>query len=163
VGAALDHIAHQPGLDRQAFHLCNPKPQRSGEVMNAFARAAHAPQLTVRIDSKLLKALPKGTMSMLMQLPAARGVRNAILADFGKAAATKIANAGGIQLLVARSLDKLEQTRQEIEDLGGTAYVYTADVSDPDSIEDLVIRVLADHPAIDVLVNNAGKSIRRSI
>jgi NAD(P)-dependent dehydrogenase (short-subunit alcohol dehydrogenase family) len=241
VAAALDHIAHQPGLDRQAFHLCNPKPQRSGEVMNAFARAAHAPQLSVRIDSKLLKALPKGTLSMLMQLPAARGVRNAILADFGipgevleyigltaefdtrdaeralegsgislpplesyaaklwdywersldpdlfkdrsfegavngktvlitgassgigRAAAIKIAKAGGIPLLVARSLDKLEQTRQEIEDLGGTAYVYSADVSDADAIDDLVNRVLADHPAIDVLVNNAGKSIRRSI
>ncbi len=83
VAAALDHIAHQPGLDGQAFHLCNPKPQRSGDVLNAFAEAAHAPKLTVRIDSKLLKALPKGTLSMLMQLPAAEGVRNAILADFG--------------------------------------------------------------------------------
>jgi NAD(P)-dependent dehydrogenase (short-subunit alcohol dehydrogenase family) len=241
VAAAIDHIGHQPGLDGQAFHLCNPKPQRSGDVMNAFAAAAHAPQMTVRIDAKLLSALPKGTLSMLMQLPAARGVRNAILADFGipaevldyigltaefdtrdaeraldgsgiavpplesyaaklwdywernldpdlfkdrsfegavngktvlitgassgigKAAALKIAKAGGIPLLVARSEDKLEQARQEIEDLGGTAYVYTADVSEPDSIEDLVERVLADHPAIDVLVNNAGKSIRRSI
>jgi len=55
----MDEIAHQPGLDGRAFHLCNPKPQRSGDVMNAFAAAAHAPQLTVRIDTKLLKALPK--------------------------------------------------------------------------------------------------------
>jgi NAD(P)-dependent dehydrogenase (short-subunit alcohol dehydrogenase family) len=241
VASALDHIAHQPGLDRQAFHLCNPKPQRSGEVMNAFARAAHAPQLTMRIDSALLKALPKGPLGMLMQLPAGRGVRRALLADLGipeevleyvgltaefdtrdaeralagsgisvppldsyaaklwdywernldpdlfkdrsfegavngktvlitgassgigKAAALKIAKAGGIPLLVARSEDKLEQTRREIEDLGGSAYVYSADISDPESIEDLVDRVLADHPAIDILVNNAGKSIRRSI
>src|SRR5207302_3752291 len=81
----------------------------------------------------------------------------------GKAAALKIAKAGGIPLLVARSEDKLAQTKQEIEDTGGTAYYYTADVSDPDSIDDLVARVLADHPAIDVLVNNAGRSIRRSI
>jgi NAD(P)-dependent dehydrogenase (short-subunit alcohol dehydrogenase family) len=241
VASALDHIAHQPDLDRQAFHLCNPKPQRSGDVMNAFARAAHAPQLTMRIDAGLLNALPKGTIGMLMQLPAGRGVRRAILADFGipeevleyvglttefdtrdaeralsgsgisvpplesyaaklwdywernldpdlfkdrsfegavngktvlitgassgigRAAALKIAKAGGIPLLVARSEDKLEQTRQEIEDLGGSAYVYSADISDPDSIEDLVERALADHPAIDILVNNAGKSIRRSI
>ncbi len=241
VASALDQIAHEPGLDRQAFHLCNPKPQRSGDVMNAFARAAHAPQLSMRIDSSLLKALPKGTLGMLMQLPAARGVRRAFLADFGipeevldyigltaefdtrdaeralsgsgvsvpplegyaaklwdywernldpdlfkdrsfegavngktvlitgassgigKAAAVKIAKAGGIPLLVARSEDKLEQTRQEIEDLGGSAYVYSADISDPDSIEDLCARVLADHPAVDILVNNAGKSIRRSI
>ena len=73
----MDHIAHQPGLDGQAFHLTNPKSQRSGEVMNTFAKAAHAPQLSLRIDSKLLKALPKGTIAMLMQLPAAKGVRKA--------------------------------------------------------------------------------------
>ena len=47
--------------------------------------------------------------------------------------------------------------------MGGTAYVYTADLSDPDSIDELCDRVLADHPAVDVLVNNAGRSIRRSI
>ncbi len=208
VAQAMDHIAHQPGLDGQAFHLTNPKSQRSGDVMNEIAKAAHAPQLTVRIDTKLLQALPKGTFSMLMQLPAARGVRKALLADFGipdevlgyigltaqfdtrdteraldgsgisvpalasyatklwdywernldpdlfkdrsfegavngktvlitgassgigKAAAFKIAKAGGIPLLVARSEDKLLQTKREIEDLGGTAYAYTADVSD---------------------------------
>jgi NAD(P)-dependent dehydrogenase (short-subunit alcohol dehydrogenase family) len=209
--------------------------------MNTIAKAAHAPQLTLRIDTRLLSALPKGTLSMLMQLPAARGVRKAILADFGipdevlgyvgltaqfdtrdteralegsgisvppldsyaaklwdywernldpdlfkdrsfegavngktvlitgassgigKAAAFKIARAGGIPILVARSLDKLEETKQEIEDLGGTAYCYMADISDPDSVEDLCDRVLADHPAVDVLVNNAGRSIRRSV
>ena len=67
----MDHIAHEPDLDGQAFHLCNPKRQRSGDVMNAFAKAAHAPQLSMRIDTKLLQALPKGTLGMLMQLPAA--------------------------------------------------------------------------------------------
>jgi short-subunit dehydrogenase len=241
VAEAMDHIAHQPGLDGQAFHLTNPRSQRSGEVINEIARAAHAPQLSMRIDSRLIKALPKGTFSMLMQLPAARNVRRAILADFGipeevigyvgltaqfdtrdteralagsgiavpqletyaarlwdywernldpdlfkdrsfegavngktvlitgassgigKAAAVKIARAGGIPLLVARSADKLQQTKQEIESAGGTAYVYTADVSDPESIDQLVDKVLADHPAVDVLVNNAGKSIRRSV
>ena len=51
----------------------------------------------------------------------------------------------------------------EIATHGGTAYVYTADVSDPESIDRLVAQVLSDHPAVDVLVNNAGRSIRRSI
>ena len=241
VAAALDHIAHLPGLDRQAFHLTAPKSQRSGDVINAFAKAAHAPQLSVRIDTRLIQALPKGTLSMLMKLPAARGVRRALLADFGipeevigyigltaqfdtrdteralegsgisvppldtyadklwdywernldpdlfkdrsfegavagktvlitgassgigRAAALKIANAGGIPILVARGPEKLEETKREIEDLGGTAYAYSADLSNPDSIEDLCDRVLSDHPAIDILVNNAGRSIRRSI
>ena len=83
VAAALDHIAHLPDLDGYAFHLCAPKSRRSGDVINTFAKAAHAPQLTVRVDTRMLQALPKGTLSMLMKLPAARGVRRAILADFG--------------------------------------------------------------------------------
>jgi NAD(P)-dependent dehydrogenase (short-subunit alcohol dehydrogenase family) len=81
----------------------------------------------------------------------------------GRAAALKIARAGGIPLLVARSVDKLEETKREIEALGGTAYVYTADLADTAAIEGLTERIFADHPAVDVLVNNAGRSIRRSI
>jgi short-subunit dehydrogenase len=81
----------------------------------------------------------------------------------GKAAAMKIAMAGGIPLLVARTAEKLEETKQEIEKAGGTAYTYSADLSDLDSIEDLVKTMLDDHPAIDMLVNNAGRSIRRSV
>ena len=238
---AMDHIAHQPDLDGQAFHLTSPKSQRSGAVLNTFARAAHAPQLGLRVDKRLIDALPKGTFSMLMKLPPLKDVRRTMLADFGipeevlehvgftaqfdtrdteralagsdiavpeldtyavrlwdywernldpdlfrdhsfahavngkvvlitgassgigKAAAFKIAAAGGIPLLVARSADKLEETKQEIEAKGGTAYTYSADLSDLDSIDQLVEQVLSDHPAVDVLVNNAGRSIRRSI
>src|SRR5919198_710907 len=83
VAAAMDHIAHQPGLDGQAFHLCARKSTRSGEVLNTFARAAHAPQLAIRIDKRLTDALPKGVGSLLMQLPALKEVRRSILADFG--------------------------------------------------------------------------------
>jgi thioester reductase-like protein len=83
VAAAMDHIAHQPGLDGQAFHLTDPKSRRSGEVMNHFARAAHAPEMTIRIDKRLLDSLPKGTISMLMKLPALRGARGSLLADLG--------------------------------------------------------------------------------
>ena len=81
----------------------------------------------------------------------------------GRAAAMKIAKAGGIPILVARSMDKLEEARAEIEAAGGTAYVYSADLSDLDSIDDLVKQILDDHVAVDMLVNNAGRSIRRSI
>ncbi len=45
VAGAMDHIAHKPGLNFQAFHLTNPKAMRVGESLNAFAKAAHAPQL----------------------------------------------------------------------------------------------------------------------
>ena len=81
----------------------------------------------------------------------------------GRSAALKVAAAGGIPLLVARGLEKLEETKAEIEAAGGTAFVYTADLSDMEAIDDLVARIVADHAAVDMIVNNAGRSIRRSI
>jgi thioester reductase-like protein len=81
----------------------------------------------------------------------------------GRSAAVKIAAAGGVPLLVARNVDKLEEVRAEIVAAGGTAYVYAADISDMESIERLLERVLGDHRNVDMLVNNAGRSIRRSI
>jgi NAD(P)-dependent dehydrogenase (short-subunit alcohol dehydrogenase family) len=81
----------------------------------------------------------------------------------GRAAALKIARAGGIPILIARSRDKLEEVQQEIESRGGTAHVYTADLSDTESIDAAVEQILADHVAVDMLVNNAGRSIRRSV
>jgi len=81
----------------------------------------------------------------------------------GRSAAVKIAAAGGVPLLVARNVEKLEEVRAEIVASGGTAYVYAADIADMDSIERLIERVLADHRNVDMLVNNAGRSIRRSI
>ena len=56
---------------------------RVGESLNAFAKAAHAPQLALRIDKRLTDALPKGTLSMLMKLPQVRDIRRTLLADFG--------------------------------------------------------------------------------
>jgi short-subunit dehydrogenase len=81
----------------------------------------------------------------------------------GKAAAMKIADAGGIVLLVARTAEKLEETKATIEADGGTAYVHSADLSDMDDIDRMAEEVLAEHGHVDVLVNNAGRSIRRSI
>jgi len=241
VAKAMDHIAHQPDLDGQAFHLTNPRRQRSGEVLNLFMEAAHAPQLQLRVDRRILEALPKGVVGLAMQAPPAKNVRRAILADFGipeeilehtalrpdfdtrdteralkgtgievpeletyahrlwdfwerqldpdlyrdrsfegavngkrvvitgassgigEAAALKIAAAGGIPLLVARGMEKLEALKQSIEEQGGTAYAYSADLSDMDSIDELVTKIMDEHPTVDILVNNAGRSIRRSI
>jgi thioester reductase-like protein/short-subunit dehydrogenase involved in D-alanine esterification of teichoic acids len=81
----------------------------------------------------------------------------------GRAAALKIAAAGGVPILIARSRDKLEEVQQAIQSHGGTAYVYTADLSDMESIDATVEQILADHAAVDMLVNNAGRSIRRSV
>src|SRR5215211_5022162 len=81
VARAIDHIAHAPDLDGQAFHLTAPKSQRSGEVLNIFARAAHAPHLAMRVDKRLTNALPKGVVSLMLKLPALKQARRAILTD----------------------------------------------------------------------------------
>src|SRR3954454_21383805 len=241
VAAAVDHIAHQDGLDGQAFHIVDPKPPRSGDVMNAFANAAHAPQAVMRVDKKLTDMLPKGVLGYALKIPALSGIKRSFLADLGipeealknaemrtrfdardttralegsgielpalvtyadklwdywernldpdlfkdrsfegavngktvvitgassgigRAAALKIAAAGGIPLLVARTREKLEEVKTEIEPAGGTAYVHPCDLSDYDAIERLVEEVRSEHAAIDMLVNNAGRSIRRSV
>lgn len=81
----------------------------------------------------------------------------------GRSAALEIAAAGGTPLLVARSLDKLEEVKAEIELAGGSAYCYSADLSEIESIDELVATILAEHASVDMIVNNAGRSIRRSL
>jgi NAD(P)-dependent dehydrogenase (short-subunit alcohol dehydrogenase family) len=241
VAAAMDHIAHQPDLDGQAFHLVDPKMTRAGDVINTFAQAGHAPKMVIRVDKKMTDMLPKGVLSYAMKLPALKDIRRSVLADLGipdsiieyiglkptfdardtkraldgsgielppledyadklwdywernldpdlfkdrsfegavngktviitgassgigKAAAHKIAAAGGIPILVARSMDKLEEAKAEIERAGGTAYAYSCDLSDYDAIDAVVDKIFSEHASIDMLVNNAGRSIRRSV
>jgi NAD(P)-dependent dehydrogenase (short-subunit alcohol dehydrogenase family) len=81
----------------------------------------------------------------------------------GQVTALKVAQAGGIPVLIARGKDKLEATRATIENRGGTAYVYACDLSDLEAIDALCAQLTADLPSIDFVVNNAGRSIRRSL
>ncbi|HET7310715.1 MAG TPA: SDR family NAD(P)-dependent oxidoreductase, partial [Mycobacteriales bacterium] len=82
----------------------------------------------------------------------------------GRATALAVARAGGVPLLVARSADKLEEVRDEIEEAGGVAHVYPCDITEEEAVAATVKQMIADHPdGIDFLVNNAGRSIRRSI
>ena len=81
----------------------------------------------------------------------------------GRQVAVKIGEAGGTVLLVARTREKLEELKTEVEEAGGTAYVHTADLSDMDEIERVADEILDQHGGVDVLINNAGRSIRRSV
>jgi len=51
----------------------------------------------------------------------------------------------------------------EIEEQGGVAYVHPCNLADIDDIDRMTKEVLAEHEAVDILINNAGKSIRRSV
>ncbi len=279
VARALDHLAHLDGLDRRAFHLTDPNPRSAGEVIDIFARAAHAPQSSARVptiavepvvpllksltmlppvslalagvlselgiprsvltyinyptkfDSRQTQAALRGTDIRVPPLEAyadklwdywerhldpdlfrdrtlvgaVRGragavggatqvaqqqipdevlrlarralgtvsleqaVRGRVVmvtgasSGIGRSAALKIADAGGIVLLVARTAEKLEQTKAQIEQGGGVAHVHACDLSDMDDIDRMADEVLARHGHVDILINNAGRSIRRSI
>ena len=81
----------------------------------------------------------------------------------GRTTALAIAARGGTPLLLARRAPELEQVREEIVAAGGKAHVYTVDLTSNDSVDACVKQMLADHDGIDMLVNNAGRSIRRSV
>jgi thioester reductase-like protein len=241
VAAAMDHMAHQEGLDRQAFHITDPNPKSAGQVINVFARAAHAPEASMRIDRQMLNVVPKQARRMIAQLPPVKRITDQVLGDFGiprevlsyidfpsdydsrdaqralegtgisvpalegyadrlwdywernldpdlfkdrslrgaiegkvvvitgassgigEALALRVGEAGGIAVLVARSEDKLNEVKAQIEEAGGTAHVHPGNLSELEDCDRLVDEILGAHGRVDVLVNNAGRSIRRSI
>ncbi|WP_245547127.1 SDR family NAD(P)-dependent oxidoreductase [Nocardia brevicatena] len=81
----------------------------------------------------------------------------------GKASARKLAAAGAVVPLVARSRPELEQLAADIAADGGTAHAYATDLTDMDAVDLLGRTLLAEYGHIDVVINNAGKSIRRPI
>src|SRR6478672_4085160 len=245
VAKAMDYLAHQPGLDKRAFHLTDPKPMTVGQMANAFAKAAKAPQFAYNLDTKPIESavasLPKPLRAVAGMLPGAKQASDFLLAELGiprevlhyvnyptrfdstktqealagsgievpplstyaqtlweywertyspdrrkdralaraikgktvmitgassgigRATALRVGAAGGKVILVARGMEKLEQTKLEIEDVGGVAFVHRCDLSDMHDIERMAKEVLQEHGRVDVLVNNAGRSIRRSI
>ncbi|MCW5568230.1 MAG: SDR family NAD(P)-dependent oxidoreductase, partial [Dokdonella sp.] len=81
----------------------------------------------------------------------------------GKAVAQKLAAAGAKLVICARGADELAATKAEIEAAGGTCHTYVVDLADLASCDAFVKQVLDEHGSVDVLVNNAGRSIRRAI
>jgi NAD(P)-dependent dehydrogenase (short-subunit alcohol dehydrogenase family) len=238
---AMDHIAHKRGLDGHTFHLVDPDPPRIGEVLNTFCRAAHAPEMSMRLDARMLAIVPATVRAAVLNLPPVKRLTGILLKDLrippqtlklltyptrfdsreteralkgtkiavppledyawrlwdfwerhldpdlfvdhtlrgkvenrvvlitggssgiGRATAFKVAEAGAKVLIVARGEAELNQTRDEIVGAGGKCWAYPCDLADMASCDALVARVLAEHKHVDVLVNNAGRSIRRSV
>jgi NAD(P)-dependent dehydrogenase (short-subunit alcohol dehydrogenase family) len=81
----------------------------------------------------------------------------------GRAASVRFAAAGATVLLVARSEDLLGEVVEEIQAADGLAQAYPCDLTDLEQVDALVTKVLDQHRHVDVLVNNAGMSIRRKV
>ena len=238
---AMDHIAHKPGLDGGCFQLTDPAPRRIGQVLNIFANAGHAPQMTMRLDARMFGFIPGAVKQALGSLPPVKRFTTVMLKDLGipaaalklinyptkfdsreteralkgsrirvpnledyawrlwdywerhldpdlfidhslsgkvkgrtvlitggssgigKAAALKIAAAGGKVLICARGQEELDAARKEIVDAGGICHTYIADLSELKSCDELIAKIVAEHKGVDILINNAGRSIRRAI
>ena len=81
----------------------------------------------------------------------------------GEASARAIAERGATVLCVSRRQRELDRVVGEIKAAGGAAYGYACDLTDPAATDALVQQVLDEHGSVDLLVNNAGRSIRRSL
>jgi NAD(P)-dependent dehydrogenase (short-subunit alcohol dehydrogenase family) len=251
VAKAMDHLAHVEGHDGEAFHLVNPDPQATVDMVNIFCKAAGAPRFATPLDRRVTNAGPLalipsrlrplalvtsavqlGPVQAVLDLALGRtGIPAEVLAHssftarfdsrrtekalagsgiavpslegyartlwgyweehldnatgrdpkiraalqgkhvvitgassgIGQVVALKVAQAGGIPVLVARGKDKLEETRATIERRGGTAYVFPCDLSDLEAIDSLCEQLSTELPSVDFVINNAGRSIRRSL
>lgn len=81
----------------------------------------------------------------------------------GRATALRLAEAGARLLIVARDEEKLAHVRAEIASRGGEVTTYSCDIGDNQACDRLIERLSAEHEHVDILINNAGRSIRRAI
>jgi NAD(P)-dependent dehydrogenase (short-subunit alcohol dehydrogenase family) len=81
----------------------------------------------------------------------------------GEAMAKALAEAGAAVALVARDVNRLEKVRDEIAGRGGTADLLTADVTREDEVARLAEAVGQRFPSPQILINNAGTNIRKSL
>ncbi|WP_298147093.1 SDR family NAD(P)-dependent oxidoreductase [uncultured Acinetobacter sp.] len=81
----------------------------------------------------------------------------------GLTTANKLADAGAHVLLLARTQETLEVVQAGIVGRGGQASVYACDLNDLEEIDRVSAQILADVGHIDILINNAGRSIRRAV
>jgi thioester reductase-like protein/short-subunit dehydrogenase len=81
----------------------------------------------------------------------------------GRASALAVAERGATVFALARNADALDDLVAEIRAKGGQAHAFTCDVTDSTSVEHTVKDILGRFGHVDYLVNNAGRSIRRSV
>ncbi|CAN5635769.1 SDR family oxidoreductase [soil metagenome] len=101
-------------------------------------------------------SLPTGTN---VDLRGKRILVTGASSGIGEAGAEQLADAGATVIVVARRTDLLEALVERISARGGSAQALPCDLADLDAIDELVETV----GAVDILINNAGRSIRRPL
>jgi len=110
-----------------------------------------------------LAAAPSRNPRLARTIEGKRVLITGASAGIGRATALRLAASGARVCLVARTSERLEALRDEIARIGGQAWLYPTDLARPEQCDDLVERVIAEHEGVDILINNAGRSIRRSL
>ena len=78
--------------------------------------------------------------------------------------AKKLARAGATICMIARTPSKLEETRAIVDKMGlGRAAAYPCDLNSMEAIDACAKQIIEDHHHVDILINNAGHSIRRGV
>ncbi|MCC6198167.1 MAG: SDR family oxidoreductase [Burkholderiales bacterium] len=83
VADALDFLAHKKGLDGKCFHLTDAAPHRIGEVLNIFAKAGHAPQMTMRLNARMFGFIPAPVLYGIGSLAPVKRMVRVLLNDLG--------------------------------------------------------------------------------
>jgi NAD(P)-dependent dehydrogenase (short-subunit alcohol dehydrogenase family) len=81
----------------------------------------------------------------------------------GRAMALALSAEGATVGLVSRNREKLEEVKSEISAAGGTAVVFTADVTGEEAVRQLEAEVSAQLGKVQILVNNAGTNVRKNL
>jgi thioester reductase-like protein/short-subunit dehydrogenase involved in D-alanine esterification of teichoic acids len=81
----------------------------------------------------------------------------------GRASSIAVAERGATVFALARNAEALDDLVAEIRAAGGKAHAFTCDVTDSTSVEHTIKDILGRFGHVDYLVNNAGRSIRRSV
>ncbi|TKB50365.1 SDR family oxidoreductase [Ferrimonas sediminicola] len=81
----------------------------------------------------------------------------------GRATALRLAPYGAKLLLVARNSERLKETEQQVRALGGKALCFSCDLTDKVVAKAMLAKILGAHERVDLLINCAGRSIRRSV
>ncbi|MCV6626534.1 MAG: SDR family NAD(P)-dependent oxidoreductase, partial [Cellvibrionaceae bacterium] len=106
--------------------------------------------ITGEVDSLFKKYVGKAKLKALRKVVDGQVVVvTGATSGIGKECALRLARAGATVILVARTIEKLDQTLVEIEEKGGEAFAYSCDVSDMEDCDRLVAKVLDEHGRVD--------------